>query len=197
MLMQPVRNTDTTIWVEGHCLVWQAHDTSSVCSICEEKAEGDGIYKCSSCTTVSHGRCLGQVSLVCPAAFHADRVRAAFVRCFASLFYTYRKYLGRPTREQKSGGQLYGFDMDGFLKSLPHEQNEYIVMLKQTQGTFPLSFPSNPHSNPSQHSMNSSTSAKPTPQTPQQSNSSTPLSSPRNPAAVLPSSPPNPARPPS
>ena len=134
MLMQPVRNTDTTVWVEGHCLVWQANDSTSICSICEEKSEGDGIYKCSSCTTVSHGRCLGQVSLVCPAAFHADRVRAAFVRCFASLFYTYRKYLGRPTREQKSSGQLYGFNMDGFLKSLPYEQHEYIVMLKQTQG---------------------------------------------------------------
>jgi hypothetical protein len=134
MLMQPVSNTDTTIWVEGHCLVWQANDNSSVCSICDDKSEGDGIYKCSSCTTVSHGRCLGQVSLVCPAAFHADRVRAAFVRCFASLFYTYRKYLGRPTSQQKSSGQLYGFDMDGFLKSLPHEQHEYIVMLKQTQG---------------------------------------------------------------
>ena len=142
MLMQPVCNTDTTIWVEGHCLVWHANDNSSVCSICDEKSEGDGMYKCSGCTAISHGRCLGHVSLVCPAAFHADRVRAAFVRCFASLFYTYRKYLGRPTREQKSSGLLYGFDMDGFLKSLPHEQHEYIVMLKQTQGILSLPLPS-------------------------------------------------------
>jgi len=137
MLMQPVRNTETTIWVEGHCLVWQANDTSSVCSICDDKSEGDGIYKCNSCAATSHGRCLGQVSLVCPSAFHADRVRAAFVRCFASMFYTYRKYLNRPTREQKSSGQLYGFDMDGFLRSLPHEQHEYTAMLKQTQGMSP------------------------------------------------------------
>jgi hypothetical protein len=133
-LMQPVRNTDTTIWVEGHCFEWQRNDTSSVCSICDDKSEGDGVYKCNSCSTLSHGRCLGQVSLVCPSAFHADRVRAAFVRCFASMFYTYRKYLGRPTKEQKNGGQLYGFDMEGFLKSLPHEQQEYTAMLKQTQG---------------------------------------------------------------
>lgn len=133
MLMQPVRNTDTMIWVEGHCFVWQANNNSSVCSICDDKPEGDGVYKCNSCSTFSHGRCLGQVSLVCPAAFHADRVRAAFVRCFASMFYTYRKYLNRPTREQKSSGQLYGFDMEGFLKSLPHEQQEYTAMLKQTQ----------------------------------------------------------------
>jgi hypothetical protein len=174
MLMQPVRNTDTTIWVEGHCLTWQVNDTTSVCSICEEKSEGDGIYKCSSCTTVSHGRCLGQVSLVCPAAFHTDRVRAAFVRCFASLFYTYRKHLARPTREQKNSGQLYGFDMDGFLKSLPHEQHEYAVMLKQTQGKFPNTIPLPPQpANHLQHSTNSSTSAKPSPPTPPQSNSST------------------------
>ena len=174
MLMQPVRNTDTTIWVEGHCLAWQVNDTTSVCSICEEKSEGDGIYKCSSCTTVSHGRCLGQVSLVCPAAFHTDRVRAAFVRCFASLFYTYRKHLARPTREQKNSGQLYGFDMDGFLKSLPHEQHEYVVMLKQTQGKSPTTIPLLPQfANPLQHSTNSSTSVKPSPPTPPQSNSST------------------------
>ncbi|KAK0107148.1 hypothetical protein ONS95_003854 [Cadophora gregata] len=133
MLMQPVRNTDTTVWVEGHYFVWQRNDTASVCSICDDKPEGDGIYKCNSCSTVSHGRCLGHVSLVCPSAFHPDRVRASFVRCFSSLFYTYRKYLNRPTKDQKSSGQLYGFDMDGFMKSLPHEQQEYTAMLKQTQ----------------------------------------------------------------
>ncbi|PQE26241.1 DENN domain-containing protein [Rutstroemia sp. NJR-2017a BBW] len=133
MLMQPVRNTDTTIWVEGHCFHYNANDMGSVCSICDDKPEDDGMYSCSACSTVSHGRCLGQCSLVCPAAFHADRVRAAFVRCFASLFYTYRKYLGRPSKNQKSSGQVYGFDMDGFLKSLPHDQQEYTQMLQQTQ----------------------------------------------------------------
>lgn len=134
MLMQPVRNTDNMIWVEGHCFVWARNDTSSVCSICDEKPEGDGVYKCNSCNTIAHGRCLGQVSLVCPSAFHADRVRAAFVRCFASMFFTYRKYLNRPTREQKNSGQLFGFDMPGFTRSLPQDQQEYIAMLKQTQG---------------------------------------------------------------
>ncbi|KAK2625156.1 hypothetical protein QTJ16_005525 [Diplocarpon rosae] len=133
LLVQPVRNTETTTWVEGHCLVWHRYDTASVCSICDEKPEGDGVYRCSGCSTTSHGRCLGLVCLVCPAAFHPDRVRAAFVRCFSSLFYTYRKYLNRPTKGQKSSGQLYAFDMDGFLKSLPHEQQEYTVMLRQTQ----------------------------------------------------------------
>jgi len=56
------------------------------------------------------------------------------VRCFASLFFTYRKYLNRPTREQKSSGQIYSFDMNGFLRSLPQELQEYATMLKQTQG---------------------------------------------------------------
>jgi hypothetical protein len=138
MLMQPIRNTDTQQWVEGHCMSWVRNDNSSVCSICDERSEGDGMYKCTGCTTCTHGRCVGQISLVCPSAFHPDRVRAAFVRCFSSLFYTYRKYLGRPTKEQKSNGQLFGFDMNGFIRSLPGEQQEYLTMLKQTQGKFLL-----------------------------------------------------------
>ncbi|KAG9235049.1 AEX-3 domain-containing protein [Amylocarpus encephaloides] len=133
VLMQPIRNTETTMWIEGHCMSWVRSDTSSVCSICDDRSDGDGMYKCTSCSTCTHGRCIGQISLVCPSAFHADRVRAAFVRCFSSLFYTYRKYLGRPTKEQKNNGQLYGFDMNGFIRSLPSEQQEYLVMLKQTQ----------------------------------------------------------------
>jgi hypothetical protein len=33
--------------------------------------------------------------------------------------------------------------MDGFMKSLPHEQQEYVAMLKQTQGKL-----FNPNPNP-------------------------------------------------
>ncbi|CAM1503863.1 Fc.00g014540.m01.CDS01 [Cosmosporella sp. VM-42] len=134
MQIQPVRNTETTVWVEGHCMNWAPRDNSSTCTICNDHSEGDGIYKCSGCGAHSHGRCLGFVSLICPEAFHADRVRAAFVRCLASLLYTYRKYLGRPSRQQKSNGQLYAFDMDGFMKSLPYEQHEYAAMMRETQG---------------------------------------------------------------
>ncbi|OHW99885.1 DENN domain-containing protein [Colletotrichum incanum] len=133
MLVQPVRNTDTMVWVEGHCFNWIPHDMSSTCSVCDEKSEGDGIYQCSHCDGHAHNRCLGQVSVVCKEAFHADRVRAAFVRCLASLLYTYRKHLGRPTREQKNNGQLYSFDMNGFIKSLPYDQQEYATMLRDTQ----------------------------------------------------------------
>ena len=134
MQIQPVRNTETTVWVEGHCFTLNARDTTSTCTICDDKVEGDGIYHCESCKTCAHGRCLGQVSLVCPEAFHADRVRAAFVRCLASLLYTYRKHLSRPTRQQKSNGQQYAFDMDSFIKSLPHDQQEYATMMRDTQG---------------------------------------------------------------
>lgn len=141
MLVQPVRNTSNTVWVEGHCFLAQNKDISFLCSICDEKADHDRLFKCNSCTTMAHGRCLGQVSLVCPATFHADRVRAAFVRCFATLLYTYRKFLQRPTKAQKSQGRLYGFDMDGFIRSLPGEQHDYMEMLKQTQGTYLDYFP--------------------------------------------------------
>ncbi len=133
MLMQPVRNNETTQWMEGHCLQWRARDDRSTCSICEEKADG-GIYKCNGCSISAHGRCAQQVCLPCPAAFHPEQVRAAFVRCFASLFYTYRKFLQPATGEQKKSGMLYRFSMDGFLRSLPHENANYVRVLQQTQG---------------------------------------------------------------
>ncbi|KAH6622893.1 AEX-3 domain-containing protein [Chaetomium tenue] len=133
MTVQPVRNTENTVWVEGHCFKWTASELNSTCTICEERSEGDGLYKCSGCNCLSHNRCLGFVSLVCPEAFHPDRVRAAFVRCMASLLYTYRKHLGRPTREQKSNGQLYAFEMDAFIRSLPYDQQEYATMMRDTQ----------------------------------------------------------------
>ncbi|KAG8669871.1 hypothetical protein FPOAC2_09213 [Fusarium poae] len=133
MQIQPVRNTETTVWVEGHCFNYMPKDNTSMCTICNDLAEGDGVYRCTGCKIVSHGRCLGFCSLICPEAFHADRVRAAFVRCLASLLYTYRKYLGRPSKQQKANGQLYAFDMDGFIKSLPHDQHDYAAMMRETQ----------------------------------------------------------------
>lgn len=143
MLMQPVSSSSETVWVEGHCLNWESHDTSSVCSICDEKADSDGTYGCSGCSITAHSRCLGQVSLICPSAFNADKVRAAFVRCFASFLYTYRKHL-RPatTKEQKAAKQLYAFDMEGFERSLPGEMSDYVGALRQTQGMSNLQFPS-------------------------------------------------------
>ncbi|KAH8888178.1 DENN-domain-containing protein [Thozetella sp. PMI_491] len=133
MIVQPVKNTDNTVWVEGHCFNWAPSEVSSSCTICEDRSEGDGLYKCSGCGCLAHNRCLGFVSLVCPEAFHPERVRAAFVRCMASLLYTYRKHLSRPNKDQKASGQLYAFDMDGFIRSLPYDQQEYATMMRDTQ----------------------------------------------------------------
>lgn len=133
VLVQPVRSTETTSWVEGHCLQWHGHDTRSTCSVCEEKAD-DGIYRCSGCDVNVHARCGYQLYIVCPAAFYPDQIRAAFVRCFASLFYTYRKFMLAPTPEQKKNGMFYRFELNSFLKSVPHENADYLTTLKQTQG---------------------------------------------------------------
>lgn len=134
MLVQPVYNTDTVVWVEGHCFNFQPKDNNSICAICDERAEGDGCYKCAGCDISTHGRCLGCVSVVCPVAFNTDKVRAAFVRCYASLLYTYRKHLGRPSKEQKAHGQLFAFDMNGFIRNSPYDQQDYVTMMKDTQG---------------------------------------------------------------
>lgn len=133
MLMKPVHNSETTTWVEGHCLQWKANDLVSACTICEDKAE-NGIYACIGCNIKAHGRCAQQISIVCPSAFHPEQVRAAFVRCFASLLYTYRKYLIPAAGPQKKSGMLYTFNMDGFLRSMPRENAEYLATLRQTQG---------------------------------------------------------------
>jgi hypothetical protein len=132
VLMQPVRNTDTMSWVEGHCLVWRAHEEKASCSICEERGD-EGIYRCTGCGLYAHGRCAPQICLVCVSAFHPEQIRAAFARCFASLFYTYRKFLQAPTGDQKKSGMLYRFNTDNFIKSLPHENANYVAMLQQTQ----------------------------------------------------------------
>ena len=134
-MMQPVRDSETVRWVEGHCLTWRPHDEKAVCSICDEKSD-DGLYKCTNCSVYAHSRCAQHVCLVCPTAFRPDQVRAAFVRCFASLFYTYRKFLGPATGAQRKSGLLYRFHMDGFLRSIPHENVEYMVMLHGTQCRF-------------------------------------------------------------
>ena len=134
MLMQPVRNTDTTCWMEGHSLQWRTQDERSTCTICDEKAD-EGIYKCSGCGLHAHGRCAQEICVVCPAAFHPEQIRAAFARCFAALFYTYRKFLQPANKDQKKAGLLNSFSMDGFIRSLPHENASYVKdVLKETQG---------------------------------------------------------------
>jgi hypothetical protein len=130
---QPVFDTDSTCWVEGHCMQLLPRDDKIICTICDEKAD-EGMFKCTGCKTFAHGRCVSLICLVCPAAFHPEQIRAAFVRCFASLLYTYKKFMIPATKEQKKSGLTYHFNMDAFLKSLPHEHAEYMAVLQQTQG---------------------------------------------------------------
>ncbi|KAF1849936.1 dDENN domain-containing protein [Cucurbitaria berberidis CBS 394.84] len=132
MAVQQVRNTATTQWQEGHCMQWRPQEDKALCSICEEKSD-DGLYRCTGCTTYAHGRCVGNICIVCPTAFRPDQVRASFARCFASLLYTYRRYLIPATGDRKKAGMVYQFKMDEFVKSLPNEHVQYITTLQQTQ----------------------------------------------------------------
>ncbi|KAF2745710.1 DENN-domain-containing protein [Sporormia fimetaria CBS 119925] len=132
MVMQPVRNTETVRWQEGHCMQWRPYEEKASCSVCDEKAD-EGMYRCSGCTSYAHGRCVPAICIVCPAAFKPDQVRASFVRCFASLLYTYRRYLGPASGDQKKAGLLYHFKMEEFMKSMPTEHAQYMAMLQQTQ----------------------------------------------------------------
>ncbi|RJE23545.1 dDENN domain protein [Aspergillus sclerotialis] len=129
----PIHNSEGTCVIEGHCLQVQPFDEKAVCAVCDERAE-DSMYKCSACKTVVHNRCALEICLVCPAAFFPDQIRAAFVRCFASLLYTYKKFLNPASGDKKKAGLTYNFNIDAFLKSLPHEHAEYIAVLQQTQG---------------------------------------------------------------
>lgn len=126
------RDTDTTKWVEGHCLVWRPREDKTYCSVCDEKCD-DGVYRCGGCNTSVHSRCLHSISIVCPLAFRAEAVRAVFVRCFASLLYTYRRYMHPASGERRKAGMVYHFNMDQFMRSVPGEATEYIAMMRETQ----------------------------------------------------------------
>lgn len=45
MMVQPVRDNETTKWIEGHCLI-SRKDVKSICSICDERAD-DEAFKCN------------------------------------------------------------------------------------------------------------------------------------------------------
>jgi len=48
--------------------------------------------------------------------------------------YVYRRFLFPASGDQKKAGMIYKFKMEEFLKSMPHENSEYMAMLQQTQG---------------------------------------------------------------
>ncbi|KOS40713.1 hypothetical protein ACN38_g8435 [Penicillium nordicum] len=130
---QPGGNNEGTCWAEGHFFQVQPWDDKLTCAICDDLAE-ENMYKCSACKLIVHNRCTSMVCLPCDAAFHPDQIRAAFVRCFASLFYTYKKFLVPASSDKKKSGMYYNFNIEAFMKSLPSEHAEYITVLQQTQG---------------------------------------------------------------
>ncbi|CAI7634571.1 hypothetical protein PCG10_005325 [Penicillium crustosum] len=130
---QAAGNNEGICWAEGHFFQVQPWDDKLTCAICDDLAE-ENMYKCSACKLIVHNRCASMVCLPCDAAFHPDQIRAAFVRCFASLFYTYKKFLLPASGDKKKSGMFYSFNMEAFMKSLPSEHAEYITILQQTQG---------------------------------------------------------------
>lgn len=144
---QHVSDSRTTRWVEGHCMTLSSPEPSAVCNICTERCD-EAFLECKGtsgcqcrqrkltfqgCSVKTHTSCADEVYLVCPTAFRPALVRAAFVRCFASLFYTYRAHLRPANNAQRSSGLLFSFSMDGFTKSVPSEHGAYLSMLQQTQ----------------------------------------------------------------
>jgi hypothetical protein len=59
--MQPVRNTDSVQWQEGHCLHWRPHEDKAVCSICEEKSD-EGLFRCSGMFRLTFQKCTFNIS---------------------------------------------------------------------------------------------------------------------------------------
>jgi hypothetical protein len=55
MAMQPVRNTETVRWQEGHCLEWRPYEEKASCSVCEEKSD-EGLYRCNGKQHDSYAR---------------------------------------------------------------------------------------------------------------------------------------------
>lgn len=55
------------------------------------------------------------------------------MRCFASLLYTYRRFLTNASGDRRKAGLAYQFNADGFIKSVPGEHSEYLSMLRETQ----------------------------------------------------------------
>ncbi|KAF2673730.1 DENN-domain-containing protein [Microthyrium microscopicum] len=133
--VQPVMNAAVKQCVEGHLLQFTREDDErSVCAICDEgNLETDQMVYCTGCTLVCHLRCSPDITVVCPHVFRPDQIRAAFVRTFASLLYTYRRFLCFADPGQRKNGLLYSFNADGFLRSIPHECQTFMDMLLKTQ----------------------------------------------------------------
>lgn len=136
MHVHPSGASPGSYWAEGHCLEWKVGQGPSTCVLCDEKAQDD-YYRCAGCGFVVHDRCAPQITIVCSAAFYPDQIRAAFVRCLASVLYTYRRFM-QPTpqgsaHKKNANPALYRFDREGFVRSLSADHAEYMEVMQQTQ----------------------------------------------------------------
>ena len=151
----PINNaveSDTVQWREGHCLRWKEHLNHSDCKICFGLFEGKGFVcdgyspspyqnlrrKLTSlgCQLAVHHQCLDAVTLPClsPANFCPHRIRAAFLRCFASLLFNYRKALEPVPNDMRAvGGVLFNFKAHQFLRSASREAAPYLQLVCETQ----------------------------------------------------------------
>lgn len=160
VLHQPVQNSATEAWVEGHCLRWQETDDKSLCSVCEEKAD-EGIYRCHGKRQAPHRA----TSAYLPTTLM--RIIRLSHDCTRSMRRAHLPGMPGRFRPRSSpgglcallrqppvhipevstsgngrtaqGGKLYRFNMDGFLKSIPRENAQYVHMLQQTQGMYRIS----------------------------------------------------------
>ncbi|BFZ61804.1 hypothetical protein YB2330_002880 [Saitoella coloradoensis] len=140
VLSQPIRPPTAggdMWWCEGHCMLWK-EDMNTVptsCTVCGERSEVY-MYACRECMMMVHHRCRDAVTLPClPVCFDADKVRAAFLRLFASLLYTHRRFLVSVSRGKRisSNGAVFTFDQEGFVRSVPKDHGQYLNMLLETQ----------------------------------------------------------------
>ena len=93
-----------------------------------------GVELILDCRLTVHHRCLDAVTLPCLSAvnFSTDRIQAAFLRCFAALLFSYRKYL-EPVQRKSSDGKLFNFNLSAFIRTSPRDTAPYLEMLSETQ----------------------------------------------------------------
>ena len=144
--VREVEESERHQWREGHSLKWTERQDLCDCEVCYEPSSG-AMFVCDGkpprdcvdidCRLTVHHRCSDSVVLPCMSAanFSPDRIRAAFLRCFATLLYNYRKHMSPALRAQAngSGGKLFEFNLQAFLRSSSRETSQYLEMLSETQ----------------------------------------------------------------
>lgn len=128
----PATNSENMQYCEGHLLLRKQMEPSDTCTVCN--MEIDTGLSCDGCRLKVHDSCIEQVNMPClPVCFNGERIRAAFLRFFSTLFYTYRKFMNPPNRGDAIRGKYFSFDMEGFILHHPRPIGSYLSELSQTQ----------------------------------------------------------------